>query len=67
VNAIFRNALAQQIPPPAGLADQQDVRNGIGDQAVDLFRHAAIKAAEPGLNVTYRDMHFCGDHGRRHR
>ena len=42
---------------------EQQVRQVIGDDAIDLLRHPAIEAAQPGLDVRERDVEL----GRRQR
>ena len=40
----------------------QDIRDGIGDKAIDFFGHAAVATAEASLEMHDRDPEFRPDH-----
>ena len=58
MNALRRNSFAQEIDSAAFLGNQEEIGNRICHDAVDLFRHGAVEAAQPGLNVNYLDPEF---------
>src|SRR5260370_42060906 len=41
-------------------SNKEIVGEGVGQDAVDLFGHGAVKAAESGFNVGYTDTKFGG-------
>ena len=55
VNLPSVDTLSQQVLAPALFRDEQVVRDGVGQQAIDLFGHRPVKAAKPGLDVGDRD------------
>ena len=59
---------AQQVVVGVGRRRPQHVGNRIGDEAIDFLRHAAVTAAQSGLEVYDRYPEFGADHragGRR--
>ncbi len=56
-------AFAAQVLDPGGLRHEQAARDGVGGDPVDLLRHAAIAAAQPGLHVVDRDPELGPDEG----
>ncbi len=65
VNALRGDALAQQVHASAFFGDEEEVGDGVGDDAVDLFRHGAVEAAQAGLDMHDVDAQFLGDQRRR--
>jgi hypothetical protein len=41
--------------------DEEPVRDAVGDQAVDFFRHGHVARAQAGLDVGHRNVQFLGD------
>ena len=46
---------------------QQEIGETIGDDAIDLFRHLAIEAAQACLEMRHRNQQLRRDNRRRHR
>ena len=63
VHRALRLAFAAQMLDPAGLGDEEPVRNAVRHQAVDLLRHAHVAAAQAGLHVRHRNVQLLGDDG----
>ena len=63
VDARLRDALAQQVLPRAFLGDEQQIRDLVGEHAVDLLRHGAVEAAQSRFDVYHRDA-FLDRHQR---
>ena len=63
VDLLRCGAFAQEVGAGSLLGDEQDVGHGVGEHAVDLFRHRAIEAAQAGLDVDDRDAELHGGEG----
>ncbi len=61
MNARFRNALGHEIAVGIRGRREQQIRKRIRDDAVDLFRHRAVAAAESGFDVPHGDAEFRGN------
>src|SRR5436853_5293218 len=46
-----RDALSKKIDPGVLLGDEEQIRDGVGQEAVDFFRHRPVEAAKPRLDV----------------
>ena len=57
-----RDAFAQEVLAAALFGDEEDIRDGIREEPVDLLRHGAVKGAEPRLDVGDRNVEL---HGRQ--
>src|SRR5260370_34369822 len=66
MNPIRSYPFAQKIDSATFFGDQQEIGYGIGDDAVDLFRHRAVKTAQSGLSVNYLDTQFRRHQGSSH-
>ena len=55
-----RDALVPQVPHRHVRRAEQDVRQAVRHHAVDLFRHAAVEAAQAGLDVRQSDVQLGG-------
>jgi hypothetical protein len=53
VDPRFGNAFAQQIGVRAFLRREQQIRDLIGEDAIDLFRHRAVETAQARFHVYY--------------
>ncbi len=51
MNALAGAAFLEQVSDGVLFGNEKKVRESIGQDAVDLFRHAAVKAAQAGLDV----------------
>ena len=63
VDAVGGVALAQQGLVAGGLGDEEQVGDGVGGQPVDLFGHAAVAAAQAGLDVDEHALQLLGSDG----
>src|SRR5712691_5765985 len=50
----------QEVPNGIFFRDKEIISEGVGQDAVDLFGHGAVKATESGLDVSYADTEFRG-------
>jgi hypothetical protein len=50
-----------------GLTDEQDLCDGIRDEAINFFRHATIERPQPGLDMCNRDPQLHSSQGASHR
>ena len=51
------DTLAAKVFVGIGRRCPEDIRNSVGDEAIDLFRHRPVAAAQPGLKV--HDRYSC--------
>ena len=65
--ALAGNALGAEVALCRALRREQVVGQLIRQDAVDLLRHCPIAAAQPGLDVRYRDAPFRRDERARQR
>ena len=63
VDAVGGVALAQQGLVAGGLGDEEQVGDGVGGQPVDFFGHAAVAAAQAGLDVDEHALQLLGRDG----
>ena len=65
---IFRSghAFRTQIRYTARLAGKQIIRKRVRDNAIDLFRHAAVETAQSRFDMGDRDTCLGGNQRRRH-
>jgi len=47
--------------------DEEEVRDGVCDDAVELLRHRPVEAAQPSLDVAHRDLELRRDERRCQR
>ena len=64
VGALFRHALAVQVPARVLAVAHVDVRDVVDDAAVGLFRQALVEAAVARFHVEERDVQALGGIGR---
>src|SRR5439155_21487912 len=55
-----RDALPKKVDPGVFLGDEEQIRDGVRQQAVDFFRHRPVEAAEPRLDVDEREAELDG-------
>jgi len=67
VNLLWRDAFSEQVLPSALLRHEEEVGDGIREQAVDLLRHGAVEASQPGLHVSHRNPKLYGGDGGSRR
>src|SRR6267142_5344993 len=60
VDLVLADPLAEEVLTSTLLRDEQKLRDRIGQQSVDLFRHGSIVTAEPGLDVGHRNLELRG-------
>src|SRR5436309_733787 len=58
-----RDALPKKVDPGVFLGDEEQIRDGVREQAVDFFRHRPVEAAEPRLDVDEREAELDGGDG----
>ena len=58
VDAARADALGLQVLDRLGAVREQHVRQAVGEDAVDLLRHAPVERAQPGLEVGDGDAHL---------
>ena len=58
-------AFLEQMLHAVFFGDEKVVGNGVGQNAIDLFGHGAVEAAEPGFDVGHADAELHG--GERDR
>ena len=63
---LLGHPFAAQVRKAARLGDQQQVRHGVGEQAVDLLRHRAVEAPQAGLHVDHLDPELHRGEGAGH-
>jgi hypothetical protein len=61
VDLLPGDALALQIPRTARLGAEEQVADRVREDPVDLLGHAAVEAAQAGLDVHQRDAQLHGD------
>ena len=61
VNCRVRLALAFEMLDATGFGHEEPVADTVGHQAVDLFRHRHIAAAQAGFHMRHRDAQLLGD------
>ena len=57
-NAVPRPAFFQEMPDGIFLRNEQIIREGIGQHAVDFLWHGAVKTAKTRLHVGYANAQF---------
>jgi len=60
---VLGDALAAEVVDAALLGDEEQVGEGVGEEAVDLLGHSAVEAPEPGLDVNDGDLELHGGEG----
>ncbi len=65
MHPVGRDALACEVVVGAALGRVEQVGDLVGQDAVDLLRHAAVEAAQPGLDVHHRRRPSWPRPGRR--
>jgi hypothetical protein len=60
---VFSDAFAAEVLHPRRLGHEQQIRNLVGQHAVDLFRHIAIEAAQAGFDMCDPDAALASDKG----
>ena len=61
MDALARDPFPQQVLDGGRLRGEAVVGQRVGHDAVDLFGHAAVEAAQPGLDVGQGQRHLVGD------
>jgi hypothetical protein len=46
--------------------NEEKIGHSVRDDAVEFLRHAAVEAAQSGLDMPDGDLQLCGHEGRRH-
>ena len=64
IDSLLRPAFAEQVFHAAGLRDEKKIRQGIGKNAIDLFRHGSVKAPQSCFHMGEGQAHLCGGQGR---
>ncbi len=67
MNRVRRNPFAQQIGIPIRRWGKQQLRRLVGQQAIDLLRHGAVKRPQSRLDMADRNEQLDADQRRRHR
>ncbi len=63
VYLVLVHAFVAQVADAAVLAHEEVVRHHVGDDAVDLFGHGVVEAAQAGLHMRYGYAHLGGHQG----
>ena len=66
-NRLRRNAFGQQILISVTRRREQEIRDLIGEHAIDFFRHSSIAAAQTGFDVRDFDVELGADQCTSHR
>ena len=64
-NAFRRYPFAGKVRRRAGFGRIEHVRNLIGENAIDLFRHAAVEASQPGFDMNDGHQSLAGNQAAR--
>ncbi len=57
-DAVFGNALAAQVCVRRFIGGEEIIRDRIGAESVDLFRHRHVEGAQAGLDMGNTDAEF---------
>jgi hypothetical protein len=63
---VFRFTLATKLFASLSGRSEQEIRESISDDPVDLLGHLMIKAPQPSLNMRDGDAHLRGHYGSSH-
>src|SRR4029077_5484631 len=61
MDARRQDPLAQEVVARALLGGEQELRELVGEYAIDLLRHGTVEAAQSSFDVNYRDALFRRD------
>ena len=60
IDSLLGSAFSEQVFHAAGLRDEKKIRQGIGENAIDLFRHGSVKAPQTCFHMGEGQAHLCG-------
>ena len=67
MNLLRADAFTSEVLASALFGGEEDIRDGVRDEPIDLFRHGAVTGAEAGLDVGDGNVELGGRQRRRQR
>src|SRR5690606_3259065 len=68
MHALDRDSFSREVPNRLRAGDEMEIREGVGDDSVDLLRHRTVETPKSGFYMRDRNLHLrCGHCSRQRR